>query len=93
MPFPEPGHNFSRSDIEALNPGQQGCYGLFFRSVWIYIGRGDIRQRLLGHLTGDNECIDRYRPTHWKAIVTDDPERVEKELIQEYNPLCNRNAG
>ena len=93
MPFPGPAHCFSRTDIETLTPGQQGCYGLFFRSVWIYIGKGDIRQRLLDHLNGDNECINRYRPSHWMALVTDDADRLERELIQEYLPLCNQIAN
>ena len=93
MPFPEPAHGFSRSEIETLTPGQQGCYGLVFRSVWIYIGKGDIRQRLLDHFNGDNECINRYRPSHWMAIVTEDADKLEHELIQEYLPLCNKNAS
>jgi hypothetical protein len=84
---------FTRTDIEALHPGQMGVYGLYNQIRWVYIGSGDIRQRLLDHLGGDNSCITAQRPTHWVAEVTINYIQREKELIVEYDPICNRRVG
>lgn len=85
--------NFTRANVEALNPNQIGVYGLFKGTSWVYIGRGDIRQRLLDHLNGDNSCITREAPTDWIDEVTSKDEQRERELIAEYNPICNRRVG
>ena len=84
---------FTRAGIEAINPNQIGVYGLFKPNTWVYIGRGDIRDRLLKHLKGDNPCITRQAPTSWIGEVTSNNVQREKELIQEYNPVCNRQVG
>jgi hypothetical protein len=65
-----------------------GCYGLFRRDRWIYIGTGDIRQRLLAHLEGDSPSILRQRPTHWVAVETADHESLERELVLACDPVC-----
>jgi len=94
MPFPQQSARaFTRANIEAINPGQWGCYGLFKQGQWIYVGKGDIRTRLLDHLNGDNPCINRNGPTHWVDIVTSDYDRVERDLIVECNPTCNKRVG
>jgi len=95
MPFiqqePRP---FTRHDVESLNPNQLGVYGLFKRDVWIYVGKGDIRKRLLEHLNGDNFCITREQPTYWVGeVISGDPSAREKELIDELRPLCNQRVG
>lgn len=94
MPFP---HNhirpFTREDILAIDPGQDGVYGLFKADQWIYIGKGDIRDRLLDHYNGDNYCISAQRPTHWIGWVTSDMDRIERELIRELQPCCNQRVG
>ncbi|MCC6962538.1 MAG: GIY-YIG nuclease family protein [candidate division Zixibacteria bacterium] len=95
MPFlqQQPGL-FARANIEALNSNQIGVYGLFRQGVWVYVGKGDIRQRLLDHLNGDNPCITRENPTHWVAEVTSgDPSIRERELITELQPVCNKRVG
>lgn len=75
MPFIEQeSRPFAREGIEWVNPNQLGVYGLFNRDAWVYVGRGDIRQRLLDHLNGDNYCITSARPTHFVAEVHPDPE-------------------
>ena len=43
------------------------------------MGRGDIRQRLLDHINGDNPCITRNAPTHWVDEVTSNAEAREKD--------------
>lgn len=85
---------FTRHNVEAINPNQIGVYGLFRQGVWVYIGKGDIRKRLLDHLTGDNPCITRENPTHWVDEVTNgDPSNRERQLIAELNPVCNKRVG
>jgi hypothetical protein len=94
MPFPQQTPRaFTRPNIEAINPGQQGCYGLFREGVWVYVGRGDIRERLLDHLSGTNSCIARQQPTHWVDTVTADSVAEEKRLIAELTPVCNQKVG
>jgi len=84
---------FTKRNIEAITPGQSGCYGLYRTERWIYIGKGDIRQRLLDHFNGDNECITSQQPTHWVDVVTPNMDSMEKLLIREYNPVCNKRVG
>lgn len=86
---------FTRSDILALNAGQMGVYGIFKVGSWVYVGKGDIRERLLSHLNGDNPCILNAGPTHWVGEVCTDPEmsRREKALIAELQPPCNDRIG
>ena len=94
MPFPNqtPG-SFTRAGIELLNPGQDGCYGISREGVWIYVGKGDLRDRLLAHLNGDNPCITRNQPTRYVTVVTSDADAEEKRLILDLNPVCNRRVG
>lgn len=94
MPFPQQDPKpFNKVGIEWLKPGQFGCYGVFRQGAWIYVGRGDIRARLLSHLNGDNPRITRESPTHFVAVVTSDEENRERELILELNPIANRRVG
>jgi len=85
---------FTRGNIEALNPNQFGVYGLFREGVWVYVGQGDIRDRLLKHLNGDNPCISREKPTYWvDELVVGDASLKEKQLIAELKPYCNQRLG
>ena len=85
---------FVRQNIEVLNVNQIGVYGLFKQNEWVYIGKGDIRQRLLDHLNGDNLRITHQGPTHWVAEVTNgDPSTREQQLILECQPTCNCRVG
>jgi hypothetical protein len=85
---------FTRQNVEALRVNQIGVYGLLKQNEWIYIGKGDIRQRLLDHLNGDNPCINRQRPSHWvNELTAGDPSTREQQLILEYQPTCNRRVG
>ena len=98
MPFHNPPQLFTRENVTALESGQMGVYGLYREGptvpTWIYVGAGDIRALLLGHLTGDNLCILGEGPTHFVAETHGEnaPER-EIELIQELQPICNAKAG
>jgi hypothetical protein len=94
MPFveqtPRP---FTKADVESVNPNQMGVYGLFKQGEWIYVGKGDIRERLLAHFNGDNPCITRRAPDHWVGEVTKNYDNREKELILELTPTCNQKVG
>ncbi len=87
------GRGFTRREIQALNIGLIGIYGLYRGDTWIYVGRGDIRERLLAHLNGDHACISRQVPTHWVATLTMDHEAMEKKYIRLYDPICNIKIG
>lgn len=94
MPFPQQTPRaFTRANIEAINPNQNGCYGLYRQGVWIYVGKGDIRARLLDHLNGGNPCITKEKPTHFVDVVTADMDNTEKRLILELKPICNQKVG
>ena len=94
MPFPQQTPRvFSKANIEAIPPGQMGVYGLFRQNQWVYVGSGDIRARLLSHLSGDNPCITKMQPTHWVDEVTSDYVNREKQLIAELTPSCNQRIG
>jgi len=86
-------HLFNRRNVEALNPNQMGVYGLFRKGQWVYVGKGDIRQRLLAHLNGDTPCIAKENPTHWMDEVTNNMDERERRLIAELNPICNQRLG
>jgi hypothetical protein len=90
MPFPpQKPKPFDRASVEGLSAGVVGCYGLFRLDRWVYIGAGDIRQRLLAHLDGDIPSILRQQPTHWVALETADYEAVATNLVLACDPVCN----
>jgi excinuclease UvrABC nuclease subunit len=85
---------FNKQNVEILLPNQNGVYGLFKQGQWIYIGKGDIKTRLLAHLNNDNPCISRSLPTHWvDEVIQGDPSNREKQLILELQPHCNLKVG
>jgi hypothetical protein len=94
MPFqnqtPRP---FTQLDIQMLKPGQIGVYGIYRNGLWVYIGQGDIKNRLLDHVNGDNPTILLHKPTHWVAEITPYPLTREKELIIECRPIANKKIG
>lgn len=86
---------FTRQNVESLKPNQFGVYGIFRQGLWIYVGKGDLRTRLLGHLNGDNPSILAAQPTHWVGEICTDPSMSskEKQLILDLQPLCNERIG
>lgn len=94
MPFPQQEPRvFSKPAVERLNPNQMGVYGIYKQGQWVYVGSGDMRERLLAHLNGDNPCITAQRPTHWVGEVTANHRQREGELILELSPSCNQRVG
>jgi hypothetical protein len=90
---PQKPQPFDREAVAAFRAGVRGCYGLFCRERWVYIGKGDIRERLLAHLDGDRPWTAAEEPTHWVAVQTDASDAVERELIASCGPLCNHRTG
>lgn len=87
---------FTKSAIENIEAGQMGIYAIFKGGDCVYIGRGDIRARLLSHVNGDNPCIASRRPDTWGAFIVDNEitrEQRERSLIREYGPPCNQRVG
>ena len=94
MPFPtQTPRPFTKAAIEVLNPNQNGVYGIFRQDCWIYVGRGDIRDRLLSHVSGNNPAIAAQRPTHFVTMVTPNDEAIERQLIIELAPVANKKIG
>lgn len=90
MPFKFDMRPYTKERISSLNPNQNGVYGIFKDATAIYIGSGDIRERLLAHIGGDNPCITQKNPNLWTAEVSKgDPTGREGKLITEYQPTCN----
>ena len=93
MPFRTTLYPFNRPTIESLAPNTSGVYGLY-HDYWVYVDKGNIRDRLLAHLNGDNSCITGQKPTYWVAeIIAGDPSSREKELILELGPICDKKIG
>lgn len=80
---------FNKQDVSSLKDNQYGVYGIFKPGQWVYVGKGDMKERLLAHLGGDNPCILSAKPTLWVGEVTKNADAREKELIRELNPSCN----
>ena len=94
MPFAsQTSRPFTKANIESIDPNQIGVYGIFRYDAWIYVGRGDIRTRLLSHVAGGNPRITAENPTHWVAETSTDDMSRERTLIVEFNPIANRKIG
>jgi hypothetical protein len=93
MPFPYAMRPFMKERVLTLKEDQFGCYGIFRGDICIYVGSGDLRERLLAHLNDDNPCITRQRPDRWTGIVTEKGHEREVELTLEYKPVCTKRVG
>ncbi len=70
---------FSREVVDDIDDGQVGCYGLFAgpgARECVYIGKGELRARMLGHLDGDNahcrpraDALDRGRRKRHRPVA------------------------
>ncbi len=87
MPFPEQTPRaYTKANVEALKKDQIGVYGLF-KGVWMYVGKGDIRQCLLDHLNGDNSCITKQAPTSWVAPKLGQYQEIASVEVSNYPNL------
>ena len=94
MPFvdqsPKP---FMEAEISRVPADATGVYGLQKPGVWIYVGRGEIKNRLLDHLNGDNRCITFQALSTFVYEVRALDEARERVLIRELDPVCNQRVG
>ncbi|MBA7653000.1 UvrABC system protein C [subsurface metagenome] len=57
----------------------------------IYVGRADnLQERLSQHPDPDNPCLQRKEIKYFAFEETSNSEEREQELIEEYDPECNR---
>jgi hypothetical protein len=85
---------FTEENVDR-SPDEQGVYGLVKGSneTIVYIGRGNIRERLQAHFGGDNSCITRSAPTSYYREPCSNSVAREKELLRAYATLCNEKIG
>ena len=69
-----------------------GVYGLFREGKCVFVGKGNIRERLLGHLLNDNVCLNVAWPSHWVYEATEKADARWKELLLDLEPDCNKDA-
>lgn len=73
-------------------PNREGVYllGDIFEKV-IYVGRtGNLYERLSEHPDPNNPCLQRKTIKYFAFEETTDSEKREQELIEYYDPECNR---
>jgi excinuclease UvrABC nuclease subunit len=84
---------WNKSWIEFKAPNSTGVYWLRDKDgKVIFIGKGKIRECLLGHWNRENSTDARiwnYDPATFRFESTERPTEREAELIQELRPICN----
>ena len=93
MPFPDqPRRPLAAEEIERLPAGTRGVYGLFNEEGCVYVGKGNLRERLLGHLksgyTEEARCIRKNAPTCFLFEETENFVVRHMGLVVEYAPKC-----
>ena len=93
MPFPEqPRRPFTVEEVGRIVPGRRGVYGLFNEEGCIFVGKGNLRERLSMHLkpgyTEDARCIRKCAPTWFFVEETENFVVRHMGLVVEYAPKC-----
>lgn len=92
MPLEETYFHYTHESVTSHAPRAAGVYALWNKSFWIYVGSSEnIQERLLQHLSGDNECITHEHPTAFGFELIGDPsERAARQaaLARDLMPLC-----
>ena len=75
-----------------LAPEREGVYLLGDEDQdVIYVGMAEnLKDRLSQHPDPDNSCLQRKNIRYFAFEVTSNSEEREEELIEEYDPECNR---
>ncbi len=85
-------YNWSKSWIEFKAPNARGVYSLRNKEgKVIFVGKGNIRQRLLSHWSRENSTdavIWNYDPCVFRFELTTHPAEREAELVRELKPAC-----
>ena len=87
-------YDFTQENVDR-SPDDDGVYALLrgAEGTIVYIGRGNIRERLQAHFGGDNPCISRAKPEHYRREVCSDSVSREKELLIAFKTVCNKKVG
>jgi hypothetical protein len=93
VPFPEQSRRpFVAEEIERLPPGCRGVYGLFNETGCVFVGKGNLRERLLSHLksgfTEEARCVRQSAPTFFLFEETENFVVRHMGLVVEYAPKC-----
>ena len=80
---------FTREAVLEFESGISGVYGLLYDGTCVFVGKGDIRSCLMGHLHGDNVCLNVAWPSHWVYEATEKADHRWKELLLALEPGCN----
>ena len=88
----EPAYAFEEQSILTYAPHEMGVYLIYRTGKWIYVGHGDIQDRLIGHLRGVNPEILNEDPAWFMFEKCKSEEGAiarEKVLMFTYRPVCN----
>lgn len=87
-------YDFTQDNVDK-SPDADGVYGLVRgkEQAVVYIGQGNIRDRLQSHFRGDNACITSARPDSYYREICSNPKAREKELFESWTTLCNKKVG
>jgi excinuclease UvrABC nuclease subunit len=87
-------YTWSKSWIEYKAPNAEGVHSIRDKEVKvIFIGKGNIRQRLLSHWNRENPTdasILDHDPATFQFELTNRPAEREAELIRELKPTCRQ---
>lgn len=88
----ESAYAFEEQSVLTYAPHKMGVYLIYRTGKWIYVGHGDIQERLIAHVHGDKPDIQR-EDASWFMFETCKSEEAaiarEKVLIFNYRPACN----
>lgn len=83
---------WSKAWIEFQAPSAQGVYWLRDKEGrTIFVGKGNIRERLLGHWNHEKPAdlaIWSHNPATFRFELTGRPAERQAELVRELKPLC-----
>ena len=93
MPFPEqPRRPFVAAEIDKLPPAPRGVYGLFNEAGCVFVGKGNLRERLRLHLkpgySEEAQCVRKNAPTYFLIEETENFVVRHMGLTVEYAPKC-----
>ena len=87
-------YTWNISWIEFKAPNAEGVYSIQDQEgKVIFIGKGNIRERLLTHWNRENSkdaAVWNYNPCSFRFELTDHPADREAELVRELKPICRQ---
>jgi predicted GIY-YIG superfamily endonuclease len=88
----ENAYAFDEQSVLTYAPSEMGVYFIYRTGKWLYVGHGNVQERLLGHVRGDKPELQR-EDAMWFMFETCKTEEEaiarEKVLLFSYRPACN----